>query len=103
MAAFVLIQGRIFADRLPGSGPEVLRLVVPKIEVAAGLVELVKNIAQNAPVGAGLRKTVASGVVGDNRAVFGRTEVVHPRCGCIGSLDDIFAVFLIKISVSHIM
>ena len=79
VAAFAGVVLQVLAHRLPGSRPEIPAGVVPQVEVPAGAVELVEDVAQDAAVGAGLGKAVAAGVVGDDGAVLRRAEIVLPR------------------------
>ena len=91
---------RLF-HRPPGGGPEIARFLVPQIDVAARLVELVEHIAQDAPRRAGLDEAVAPGVLGHDGAVIRRTQIVGPGHGRAGVGDHVFPAGVIKITVLH--
>ena len=70
VAAHALICVRIFADRLPGSGPVVSICVVAQINIAARLIKTIKYVAENTAICAGFGKAVPARMVGNKRAVF---------------------------------
>ena len=96
---FVQIQG--LAHRHPGGRPEIPAVVVPDVQIPSGLVEVIEDIPQNPSVGAGGGETVAAGVVGDNRAIFGRTQIVDPGCRGVRLRDDVLPISVIEVSVLH--
>ena len=92
---------RLF-HRPPAGGPEIAGFVVPQVDIAARLVELVEHIAQDAPGGAGLDEAVAAGVLRDDRAVLGRAQVVGPGHGRARIVDDVLPRLAVKMAVSHL-
>ena len=101
VAALAPVGVQRFCHRLPGGGPVVAAGIVPQIEVAAGLVELVEHIPQDPAVGAGPGKAVASRMVGDDGAVLRRAQIVDPGGRGIGAVDHVFTGGIVKVSVSH--
>lgn len=63
VTAAAAVVREVLAHRLPGGGPEIAAVVVPQVEIAPRLVELVEHIAQDAPVGARPRKAVPARIV----------------------------------------
>ena len=84
-----MIVGQGLFHRAPGSGPEIAVRLVAQIDIAAGLVELVEGVAQDAAGRAGLDKAVAAGVLGDDGAVLRRAQIVGPGHGRAGIGDHI--------------
>ncbi len=103
VAAGAFVVCEILAHRLPGGGPVIPGLIVTNIEVSSRLIKIVKNITENPPVCAGFYKAVAAGMVGDDRAVFRGTQIIHPGRRRIRPVDHILPVFVVKISISHML
>ena len=101
VAALAFVRIQVLSHRLPGGGPEVPRLVVPKIEIPPRLVELVEHIPKNPSVGPGFDKAVASGVVGDQRPVLRGAQVVGPRGRGVGPGDHVLMGLIVKKSILH--
>ena len=101
VAALDLVIFQVLGHRLPRGRPEVPAVVIPQIDVPARLVKLVEHIPEHPAVGARPLKAVAAGVVGDDGAVGRRPQIVDPGGRGVGTVDHIFAGFVIKISVSH--
>ena len=47
---FTFIIVKVFAHRLPGGRPVILRLVITDVKISAGLVKAVENVTQNPSV-----------------------------------------------------
>ena len=92
MTAFTFITAGFFSYRLPGSGPVILRFIIPYVKIASGLVKAVEDITQNPSVCSGFCKAVAAGIVRDDRPVFGGAQIIDPGRGCIGAGDYVFSV-----------
>ncbi len=103
VAAFALIEFQIFPNGLPGSRPVVSGIVIPNIYIASRLVEMIEYIAQYPSICAGLGKTIAAGIVGNDRPVFRRTKVIYPGSRSVWPFNYIFPIFIIKISIFHIV
>ena len=103
VAAFAFIAFKGFADRRPGSGPEVAVLAVTKIDVSAGLVKrhAVETVTDYPAVRAGFNEAVSARIVRDDGSVFRRSEIVSPSGRRIRTGDDVFFRLLIKITVVH--
>ena len=56
---------------------------------------------QEAAGGGALVERVAAGVVGDDRAVLRRAEVVGPRARGVGAGDDVFLGVVVEVTVLH--
>src|SRR5699024_9851054 len=97
VAALAPVSVQRLCHRLPGGGPVVAAGIVPQIEVAAGLVELVEHIPQDPAVGAGPGKAVASRMVGDDGAVLRRAQIVDPGGRGIGAVDHVFTGGIVKV------
>ncbi len=50
VSAFTFISRKILAYGLPGSGPVVLGVVIPQIEISTRLVKIIEYIAQDTTV-----------------------------------------------------
>jgi hypothetical protein len=92
-----------FPHRLPGHRPVVGRLVVPEIEVPAGLVHRdgVESEAHEASLCPGLVEAVPAGVVRDDGPVLGRPEVVAPGSRGIRPGYHVFLRGVVKVAVAH--
>ena len=92
-----------FGDRLPGRGPKVAIRVVAHVDVPAGSVHrhAVEAKARESLALGRLVETVSGGVVGDDAAVLVGPEVVHPRHGRVGILDDVLSVVVVEVAVTH--
>ena len=88
------------------------RWLVPAAFAAAALLILflpaglvhgngVKSHPHKSALRSGMKKAVAPRVIGDDRAVFGRAQVIAPRPRCIRSLNYVFLIFIIKITYSR--
>ena len=95
----VLIQGLF--HRTPGGRPVVAVLVVPQVDIAAGLVELVEGVAQDTAVGAGLDEGIAAGILGHDSAVLRAAQVVRPGHGRTGVRDHVFPCCVVEIAILH--
>src|SRR5262249_8738375 len=98
VAASRLILIERLAYRLPARAPEIAALAIAQVKVAARLIQRHRVAAQ--PKKAMLRRTlveaVAARVVGDDRAVFGRAEIIAPRTRRIRARDDVFAGLIVE-------
>ena len=101
VAAFAPVLVQRFPHGLPGGRPVIGGLVVPDIDITPGSVGVVEHIAQDPSVSAGAHEAVAAGVARDQCAVFGRAQIVRPRCRRVRACDHIFSVFIVKIAVFH--
>ena len=90
-----------FGYRLPAGGPEITGFVIPKVQVTPRFIKLVEGIAKNPPRRAGFNEAVTARVDGDDRAIFGRTQIVRPWGGGVGVGNHILARVLVKIAVLH--
>ena len=105
VARAVTGDGLVLFQRLlhrpPRCRPIIARFVIPQIDIAPWLIELVEGIAQDASRRAGLDEAVSAGVLGHNRAVFRRAEVVCPRHGRTRVGDDVLARSITKVTELH--
>ncbi len=94
----------VFAHRLPTAGPEIATLFVTEINVTAGLVHGngIKPHTDEAPHATGFVKTVSAGIIGNDGAVFGGTEIIAPGFRCVGAVNYIFMIFIVKMSKFHL-
>ena len=99
--ALTLILIQILTDRLPRNRPVVAIPIVAYVKISARLIKLIEHIAQDAPLCTRFYKTVAACVIGDQRSVLGRSQIVRPWRRRVRSRDDILQVFVVKISVLH--
>ena len=91
------------ADRLPACGPEVFALLVVEIQIPAGLIHgnNIETKPREPALCCRLVETVAAGIVGDDRAVFRRSQIIAPGSWSVRPFDDVFFVRVVKISESH--
>ena len=102
VAADALVRIQRLAYRLPCSRPVILGVVIPQVNVASGQCHHgVEAETADSAVCTGLDKAVSGSVVGDHCTVFRRTEVVYPGCRRIRSVDHVFFVFQVKITILH--
>ena len=103
VAALALVLVEWFAHRLPRARPEVFRLAVVQIDVAAWLIQrnVVELDSQEASLNRRAEERITSRVVGDDRSVAGITQVVTPRLRSVWFGNDVFLVFVVEKSVLH--
>ena len=101
VAAFVFVQ--LGARRLPGRRPEFAGVVVAEVEVTPTDIErriVVAVPGQAAQAGIPV-EGIAAGGVGDDAEIRFAAEVIDPRQRGIGLGDDVFAIVVVKVSVTH--
>jgi hypothetical protein len=103
MSANILGFAQVLAHRLPGNGPILSRLIIPQINIMTGPIE---GNAIGAKTGNALKlgpfvKGISSGVMGEDRAHILDPQVIGPGNGYIRSFNDIFTIWIVKISVFH--
>ena len=94
-------------DRLPGGVPDhgILAGFVAEVESEAFLVQgvVVVAVARDAAQPCVLVEGIASGGVGDQGEEVLASQVVDPGKGGPGGLDHVFSVFVVKVSVFHVL
>ncbi len=96
-----LVGVEVATGRLPGRAPEIARLLIAQVEVAAGLVggNGVVAVAADAPVARVAVEGVAACGIGDDSAVAACAQVIDPGSGRIGARDHVFARVLVEVAV----
>ena len=101
MAAFVFVE--LGARRLPRRRPEFAAVVVAQIKIAPAEIErrVVVAIAGQAAQPGVAVKGIAAGGVRDDAEIGFAAEIIDPRQRRVGPGDDVFAVLVVKVSVTH--
>ena len=103
VAAFALVMLQVFTNRLPGGRPVIAGIIIPNIEVAPRLIKLIKDIAKDPSVGTGFGEAIATSVIGNDRTNTGENQDSLPRERGVRAIDHVFSVFVVKISIFHII
>ena len=103
VAAFTFITVQIFAHWLPGGRPVIFRFVVTNVKVSSGLIKVIEYVTENSSVSAGFCKTISACIIGNDCSVIRRSQIIYPWRRRVWAVDDIFPVFIVKISISHII
>ena len=98
---FVSVQG--LAHGLPGGGPEISALAIAQIEITSRLVQRhgVKAQPRKSSLRRRLIKAITPGIVSNDGAVLGASQIITPRAGSIGAGNDILSASVVKISELH--
>src|ERR1035438_3493048 len=104
-AVTALVAGLVetLAHRLPGDGPVFAGVVVADVDVVTRPVERhgVRAKAGDAAMLRAFVKGIAAGVVRDHRAEVAEPQVVSPGNRDIRTVDYVFAVLVVKMTVAH--
>ena len=101
MPAFAPVSVEGLSHGLPGGRPVIAGPIVADIDVTSRPVCVVEHIPQDPSVRAGAHETVPTGIVRDQRSVFGGAEIVGPGRRSVRPGDHIFPVRIVKIAVIH--
>ena len=101
VAAAVAVE--LAARGLPRRRPEVARVVVPDVQIAAAPVErhVVVAVSGEAPQARVVAEGVAARRVRDEREVVLGAQVVEPRERCVGPLDHVLAGRVVEVAEAH--
>src|SRR5208283_3745979 len=103
MTALRFVFRQRLSNRLPRRGPEVLALFVVDVNIPPRLIHgnNVETQPHETALCSGFIKAVPASIVGYDSAIFGGTQIVAPRPGSIGPLNNILLVDVIEKSKLH--
>ncbi len=98
-----LVRLEVAVGRLPAGAPVVAAVVVADVQVSPAQVErrVVVPVAGESPQAGVAHERVAAGRVRDDPEVLVAAEVVDPRQRRVGPRDDVFAVVVVEMAVTH--